>query len=145
MRLIHLLRVFLAGLLLTGMVYAQGIGASGDIRGTVTDPSGAVVTNATVTATDVARGIKHTVSTDNNGQYRLTGLQPAAYSVSVSKSGFQTELAKNVVVNIGQTSTPTASRSPPTFPGRFTLRPRLSWPGRGSSSRNCSWNCWSVG
>jgi hypothetical protein len=99
------LRVFLAGLLLTGMVYAQGVGASGDIRGTVTDPSGAVVTNATVTATDVAKGIKHTVATDNNGQYRLTGLQPAAYSVSVSKSGFQTELAKNVVVNIGQTST----------------------------------------
>jgi hypothetical protein len=71
----------------------------------VTDPSGAVVTNATVTATDVAKGIKHTVATDNNGQYRLTGLQPAAYSVSVSKSGFQTELAKNVVVNVGQTST----------------------------------------
>lgn len=105
MRLIHLLRVFLAGLLLTGMVYAQGVGASGDIRGTVTDPSGAVVTNATVTATDVARGIKHTVATDNNGQFRLTGLQPAAYSLSVSKSGFQTELAKNVVVNVGQTST----------------------------------------
>src|SRR5579859_3829182 len=105
MRLIHLLRVFLAGLLLTGMAYAQGVGASGDIRGTVTDPSGAVVTNATVTATDVAKGIKHTVATDNNGQYRLTGLQPAAYSLSVSKSGFQSELAKNVVVNVGQTST----------------------------------------
>ena len=52
MRFIHLLRIFLASLLLTGMVFAQGIGASGDIRGTVTDPSGAVVTNATVTATD---------------------------------------------------------------------------------------------
>jgi hypothetical protein len=105
MRLIHLLRVFLAGLLLTGMVYAQGVGASGDIRGTVTDPSGAVVTNANVTATDVAKGIKHTVATDNNGQFRLTGLQPATYSLSVSKQGFQSEVAKNVVVNIGQTST----------------------------------------
>jgi outer membrane receptor protein involved in Fe transport len=105
MRLIHLLRVFLAGLLLTGMVYAQGVGASGDIRGTVTDPSGAVVTNANVTATDVAKGIKHTVATDNNGQYRLTGLQPATYSLSVAKSGFQSEVAKNVVVNVGQTST----------------------------------------
>jgi hypothetical protein len=105
MRLIHLLRVFLAGLLLTGLAYAQGVGASGDIRGTVTDPSGAVVTNANVTATDVAKGIKHTVTTDNNGQYRLTGLQPATYSLSVSKQGFQSELAKNVVVNIGQTNT----------------------------------------
>ena len=52
MRFVHLLRIFLASLLLTGMVFAQGIGASGDIRGTVTDPSGAVVTNANVTATD---------------------------------------------------------------------------------------------
>jgi hypothetical protein len=92
-------------MLLTGMVFAQGIGASGDIRGTVTDPSGAVVTAANVTATDIAKGIKHTVATDANGQYRLTNLQPATYSVSVSKSGFQSELAKNVVVNVGQTST----------------------------------------
>ena len=105
MRLIHLLRVFLAGLLLTGMACAQGVGASGDIRGTVTDPSGAVVTNANVTATDLAKGIKHTVATDNNGQYRLTGLQPATYSLSVTKQGFQSEVAKSVVVNVGQTST----------------------------------------
>jgi hypothetical protein len=105
MRFIHVLRIVLASLLLTGMVFAQGVGASGDIRGTVTDPSGAVVSGANVTATDIARGIKHTVATDNNGQYRLTGLQPANYSLSVSKSGFQSELAKNVVVNIGQTST----------------------------------------
>jgi hypothetical protein len=105
MRFVHLLRIFLASMLLTGVVFAQGIGASGDIRGTVTDPSGAVVTGANVTATDIAKGIKHTVATDANGQYRLTGLQPATYSLSVSKSGFQSELAKNVVVNIGQTST----------------------------------------
>jgi hypothetical protein len=104
MRSINLLRNLLACLLLTGMMYAQGVGASGDIRGTVSDPSGAVVGSATVTATDVAKGIKHTVATDNNGQYRLTNLQPATYSVSVSKSGFQSEIAKNVIVNIGQTS-----------------------------------------
>src|SRR5580765_653244 len=101
---VHLFRIVLACLLFTGMVYAQGVGASGDIKGTVTDPSGAVVGNATVTATDVANGIKHTVGTDANGQFRLTGLKPATYSVSVSKTGFQSEIAKNVVVNIGQTS-----------------------------------------
>ena len=105
MRLIHLFRTFLACLLLSGMVYAQGVGASGDIRGTVTDPSGAVVINANVTATDVAKGIKHTVTTDNNGQYHLTSLQPATYSLSVTKTGFQTEIAKSVVVNVGETST----------------------------------------
>jgi hypothetical protein len=105
MRLIHLLRTFLACLLLTGMVYAQGVGSSGDIRGTITDPSGAVVSNANVTATDVAKGIKHAVATDNSGQFHLANLPPATYSLSVSKTGFQSEVAKSVVVNVGQTST----------------------------------------
>jgi hypothetical protein len=105
MRSINLFKIVLACLLFTGLAYAQGVGASGDIKGAVTDPSGAVVANATVTATDVDKGIKHTVTTDNNGQFHLTGLQPATYSVSVNKSGFQPEIAKSVVVNIGQTNT----------------------------------------
>ncbi len=60
MRSINLLKVVLTCLLLGGMVYAQGVGASGDIKGTVTDPQGAVVANATVTATDAGKGVKHT-------------------------------------------------------------------------------------
>jgi hypothetical protein len=102
---VQLLRIIFACLLLTGMVYAQGVGASGEIRGTVTDPSGAVVGNASITATDIDKGIKHTVASDGNGQFHLAALPPARYSVSVSKSGFQSEVAKNVVVNVGQTST----------------------------------------
>src|SRR5215472_3833124 len=102
MRSINLLRVVLACLLLAGMAFGQGLGTSGDIKGTVTDPSGAVVSGAVVTATNVDKGIKHTVNTDANGQFFLTGLPPAVYSVSVTKSGFQPEIAKNVVVNIGQ-------------------------------------------
>ncbi|HZD94457.1 MAG TPA: TonB-dependent receptor [Candidatus Sulfotelmatobacter sp.] len=101
----NLLRIVLACLLLTGVMFAQGVGASGDIKGTVTDPSGALVANATVTATDVDKGLKHTTASDNNGQFHLTGLQPATYNVSVSKSGFQPVIAKNVVINIGQTNT----------------------------------------
>ena len=102
---IQLLRIIFACLLLSGMVYAQGLGASGDIRGTVTDPSGAVVGDASITATDITKGSKHTVVSDSNGVYRLASLPPASYSVSVAKTGFQSEVAKNVVVNVGQTST----------------------------------------
>lgn len=105
MRSINLLRVVLACFLLAGMAFAQGVGASGDIKGTVSDPSGAVVAGAVVTATDVDKGIKHTVSTDANGQFYIAGLPPAVYSVSVTKSGFQPEVAKSVTVNIGQTAT----------------------------------------
>jgi hypothetical protein len=105
MRSINLLRVVLACLLLAGMALGQGLGASGDIKGTVTDPSGAVVTSAVVTATNVDKGTKHTVNTDNNGQFFIPALPPATYSVSVTKTGFQPEIAKSIVVNIGQTTT----------------------------------------
>src|SRR5262249_53176724 len=47
----------------------------------------------------------HSVNTDANGQFFITGLPPAVYSVSVSKTGFQPEVAKNVTVNVGQTAT----------------------------------------
>src|SRR5262245_60838842 len=89
MRLFNLFKLSLACLLVTGMAFAQGVGTSGEIKGTVTDPSGATISSGTVTATDVDKGIKHTVTTDSDGSYRLAALQPAVYSLTVSKSGFQ--------------------------------------------------------
>src|SRR5258708_18686828 len=103
MRSSNLFRIVLACLLFTGMVYAQGVGASGDIRGTVSDPTGAVVSKATVTATDTAKGIKHTAITDPDGEYRFGSLPPATYDISIQFSGFQTAIQKGVSVNIGQT------------------------------------------
>src|SRR5262249_30744985 len=105
MRSFNLLRMLVAGLLLSGLAYAQGVGASGDIKGAVTDPSGAVVNNGAVTATDASKGIKHTATPDSDGQYRLSGLPPATYNVSVAHAGFQTDIMKGVVVNVGQTVT----------------------------------------
>src|SRR5215471_5951739 len=87
-----------------GMAMAQGVGASGDIKGTVTDPTGAVIANATVTATDAEKGIKRAAQSDSTGQYVITGVTPAAYEVSANISGFDTEIHKSVVVNIGQTT-----------------------------------------
>jgi hypothetical protein len=91
--------------LVAGTARGQGVGASGDIAGTVTDPSGAVVSKATVTATDSEKGIKRSAMTDSGGEYRFTVLPPASYDVSVQFSGFQTTIQKGVVVNVGQTVT----------------------------------------
>ncbi len=83
---------------------AQGVGASGDIKGTITDPSGAVLPGATVIVANADKGVKHTVTTGERGEYRITGLAPAAYDVTVQSSGFQTQVARGVVVAVGQTA-----------------------------------------
>jgi len=82
---------------------AQGTGTSGEIRGTVMDPTGGTVPKATVTVEDAEKGIRRTSVTETEGQYRVTGLPPASYTVIVDTSGFQKEIRKDVVVNVGQT------------------------------------------
>src|SRR5258708_3372252 len=105
MKLLNLLaRLAVCLLLVAGMAHAQGVGASGEIKGTVTDPSGAVVSNATVDVVDAGKGTKRTAPTDNNGQYHVTGLSPSIYTINVSHAGFTTEIQKNVTVTIGDTS-----------------------------------------
>ena len=103
MKPIRLLVCTLACLLLApSAVRAQGVGTSGSITGTVIDPSGAVVPNATVAAEESARGIKFTATTESGGAFRLTGLPPATYNLTVRVAGFQSEILKGVVVNVGE-------------------------------------------
>src|SRR5207253_11095409 len=62
---------------------AQGVGASADLTGTVTDPTGAGVPKAKVTATDPGKGVERSAMTDEHGFYRVSGLPPSSYKVSV--------------------------------------------------------------
>jgi hypothetical protein len=82
---------------------AQGVGSSGGIRGTITDPTGAVVPKASIVAENTDKGIRRATVTDENGQYELTNLAPATYRLTAKISGFQTEIYKDVVVSVGQT------------------------------------------
>src|SRR5229473_6086183 len=59
----------------------------GTILGTVTDPNGAVVPAATVTAKNVGTGIERTTTSDENGSYSLPELQTGTYQVTVKKDG----------------------------------------------------------
>jgi hypothetical protein len=87
----------------SGVTLAQGVGASGSIIGTITDSSGAVITGATVTATDPARGTRRSSSTGSSGRYEITGLPPTSYNITVEHDGFQTVLEKDVKLTVGQT------------------------------------------
>src|SRR5579872_7106027 len=86
------------------MSHAQGVGASGNISGTVTDPSGAAIPNATITALEADRGIRHTSASDDAGRYQFIGLPPATYDVTARVSGFQTVIQKGVIVTVGGTA-----------------------------------------
>jgi hypothetical protein len=96
--------VFVLGLLLGGRVAsAQGVGASADLMGTVTDPSSTAIPNVRVIAIDLAKGGQRSVVTDERGFYRVSGLAPTTYKVSVEHVGFQTEIASAVALAVGQT------------------------------------------
>src|SRR6201998_415499 len=89
--------------LASSLACSQGIGSSGDIRGTVTDPSGALLPKATLTVLNTETGLRRTAMTDSSGQFRVSNLAPATYDVAVQASGFAEAVRKGVVVSIGQT------------------------------------------
>ena len=95
--------VVLCLVLASSVAYAQGVGASGNIQGTVTDQSGALLPKATITVADTQTGLQRTAVTDVTGQFRVPNLAPATYDVSVRVPGFATAVRKGVVVSIGQT------------------------------------------
>jgi len=74
---------------------------TGNIQGTVQDPSGAVLPGATVTLTDVATGVKHTAKTDNAGLYVFPSIITGNYSLEVTATGFQTYVQSNIVLEVG--------------------------------------------
>jgi hypothetical protein len=82
---------------------AQGVGTSGNINGTVTDPSGAVIPKTSVTAEETATGARYSAVVNDSGEYRLAGLLPAIYDVTAQSNGFQTVIQKSVVVHVGET------------------------------------------
>jgi len=74
---------------------------NGEIRGSVTDPSGAVVPSATVTATQVGTDTNRTVTAGSDGSFDIPELPVATYSVTVEAKGFKKYVATAVVVTIG--------------------------------------------
>ncbi|HLH07721.1 MAG TPA: TonB-dependent receptor [Terriglobales bacterium] len=70
----------------------------GNIFGTVTDPQGAAVPNATVTVTDEQKGTVTNVKTNESGNYQVTHLIPDTYSIKVEAPGFSTFEQKGIPV-----------------------------------------------
>jgi hypothetical protein len=74
---------------------------TGNIQGTVKDPTGAVVAGATVTATNAQRTFNAT--TNEGGEYNFNNLQPGQYTITATGAGFGTISRENVPVELGRT------------------------------------------
>src|SRR5260370_25014599 len=85
-KLIRIGIVLVGGLCVLQSAWGQEVTAS--ITGTVTDPSGAAVTGATVTATSQERGLTYAATSNDSGLYRIAQLPVGTYGLKVEKPGF---------------------------------------------------------
>jgi hypothetical protein len=83
---------------------AQSALGSGRLEGTVVDPSGALLPDATVTARNQSTGISETKRSGVDGHFVFLYLVPGTYEVLVEKAGFRNVLFKDVAVNVGTTA-----------------------------------------
>src|SRR5947199_5177342 len=79
--------------------------AAGSIEGMVTDPNGAAVKGATVTATSPNLISSQTATTKDDGRYQIGNLPPGKYKVTVDAGGFAKFVSSEFDVNLGRTST----------------------------------------
>ena len=77
---------------------------AGVIRGSVTDPSGAVVANASITVTNTATGASRTATTSTAGEYAVPDLDPGVYQVTIKAPNFKETVVNNVELHVSSTA-----------------------------------------
>jgi hypothetical protein len=89
-------------LIFSGAAAAQVGVETATLKGTITDPNGAVVPNAAVQVVNAARGTTRDAVTDENGIYQIPSLQPGVFTLKITADGFTTVTVQNIELSIGQ-------------------------------------------
>ena len=76
--------IFLA----SGLAFAQSLGNAGTVKGTVLDPSGAVVAGAQIRLTNPVTGYSQTATSGPDGSFQLSNLPPNPYHMEITAGGF---------------------------------------------------------
>ena len=87
----------------SGACYAQSINA-GDIRGSVTDPTGALVPGVTVTVMDTDTAVSKDFTTNNDGLYDTNSIVPGQYTITFTKDGFEQLVRGPITLEVGFTT-----------------------------------------
>jgi Carboxypeptidase regulatory-like domain/TonB dependent receptor len=83
------------------VAFSQADVSTATLKGTITDPSGALVAGAQIRATNTERGTVHEATTDSLGVYQIPFLQPGTYDLRIETKGFETTLVKGVELSVG--------------------------------------------
>src|SRR6476661_43031 len=96
----QLRRLTLLAALVSSAVLLNAQFGAGTILGTVTDPTGAAVPKATVTATNTATNEFRTFITDNDGEYRFNALMNGVYTITVNAPSFKAASISNLTLAV---------------------------------------------
>ena len=132
----------------SGACFAQSTN-SGDIRGTVTDPSGALIPGVTVTVVNVDTGVSKSFTTNQSGLYDTDSIVTGQYTVTFVKDGFEKLVRGPVTLQIGFTAVEWRGEGSARRPGnhrsddRCGPACRLRPANRALRSRRCPAVAWS--
>jgi Carboxypeptidase regulatory-like domain/TonB dependent receptor len=95
-------RFFLCLFILSGVSFLYGQSTFGTIVGVVKDPAGAVIAQAQVAVTNEGTNVTQRTSTDQNGRYEVSHLNPGSYTVALQSTGFAQFQDRNILLETGQ-------------------------------------------
>ena len=97
-----LILTVVCGLLGSGIAFGQAQSNAADLQGVVHDPSGAVVSGATVTARNPGTNTTRTTTTGDDGAYLIVNLTPGDYDVTVEAPNFKKAVLPGIKLTVGQ-------------------------------------------
>jgi outer membrane receptor protein involved in Fe transport len=101
---VHIAAFFLmAAILFPAALPAQVSG--GTLSGTITDPTGRAVPQAQIVIKNLATGVATTVTTNTDGFYTAVNLLPGEYQITITATGFNTEIKTGITMNVGAQQT----------------------------------------
>jgi hypothetical protein len=103
-RLLRPLFAVCALALAPALAFAQAQATTGVIEGTVSDPSGAAVSGASVTVRNTATNLERSLATDADGRFRALLLPLGPYRVTVTQKGFATLVREGIELSVGQSA-----------------------------------------
>lgn len=97
-RIVNLSLGALLALLAASTTLSQTI--TGQLSGLITDPTGAVITGATVSLRNISTNVNRTTMTDATGRYLFTNLEPGSYQMTVASHGFKTAVTEPITIQV---------------------------------------------